>query len=76
MTLHRGSVHYEDAPEGGARFIVRVPLVKPRAPGAKDARDAKDIKEAPVAEAAQLHAVAPSEPQSSKNPTHQASVDL
>ncbi|WP_224045137.1 sensor histidine kinase [Paraburkholderia unamae] len=76
MTLHRGSVHYEDAPEGGARFIVRVPLVKPRAPGARDARDAKDIKEAPVAEAAQLHAVAPSEPQGSKNPTHQASVDL
>jgi signal transduction histidine kinase len=26
MALHRGSVHYEDAPEGGARFIVRVPL--------------------------------------------------
>ena len=27
MALHRGSVHYEDAPEGGARFIVRVPLL-------------------------------------------------
>ena len=27
MALHRGSVHYEDAPEGGARFIVRIPLV-------------------------------------------------
>jgi signal transduction histidine kinase len=27
MVLHRGSVHYEDAPEGGARFIVRIPLV-------------------------------------------------
>ena len=26
MVLHRGSVHYEDAPEGGARFIVRMPL--------------------------------------------------
>jgi hypothetical protein len=25
--LHRGSVHYEDAPEGGARFIVRIPLI-------------------------------------------------
>ncbi|HYS66363.1 MAG TPA: sensor histidine kinase N-terminal domain-containing protein [Paraburkholderia sp.] len=27
MVLHHGSVHYEDAPEGGARFIVRIPLV-------------------------------------------------
>jgi signal transduction histidine kinase len=27
MVLHRGSVHYEDAPDGGARFIVRIPLV-------------------------------------------------
>jgi len=27
MVLHRGSVHYEDAPEGGARFIVRIPLL-------------------------------------------------
>jgi signal transduction histidine kinase len=26
MVLHHGSVHYEDAPEGGARFIVRIPL--------------------------------------------------
>ncbi|OXC76170.1 Signal transduction histidine kinase [Caballeronia sordidicola] len=28
MVLHNGSVHYEDAPapEGGARFIVRMPL--------------------------------------------------
>jgi signal transduction histidine kinase len=31
MALHRGSVHYEDAPDGGARFIVRLPLVsKPK----------------------------------------------
>jgi signal transduction histidine kinase len=30
MALHRGSVHYEDAPEGGARFIVRVPLTVQR----------------------------------------------
>ncbi|TAM07622.1 MAG: sensor histidine kinase [Paraburkholderia sp.] len=28
MALHRGSVHYEDAPEGGARFIVRIPLAQ------------------------------------------------
>jgi signal transduction histidine kinase len=27
MVLHHGSVHYEDAPEGGARFIVRIPLI-------------------------------------------------
>lgn len=27
MALHRGSVHYEDAAEGGARFIVRIPLM-------------------------------------------------
>jgi signal transduction histidine kinase len=28
MVLHHGGVHYEDAPEGGARFIVRIPLVR------------------------------------------------
>ncbi|HZZ10032.1 MAG TPA: sensor histidine kinase N-terminal domain-containing protein [Paraburkholderia sp.] len=27
MVLHKGSVHYEDAADGGARFIVRIPLV-------------------------------------------------
>ena len=32
MVLHGGSVHYEDAPESGARFVVRMPL-KPRGPG-------------------------------------------
>jgi signal transduction histidine kinase len=26
MVLHHGSAHYEDAPDGGARFIVRIPL--------------------------------------------------
>jgi signal transduction histidine kinase len=36
MALHGGSVHYEDAPEGGACFVVRMPL-KPRAPAAASA---------------------------------------
>jgi signal transduction histidine kinase len=31
MVLHHGSVHYEDAPGGGARFIVRIPLLPPGA---------------------------------------------
>ena len=31
MALHRGSVHYEDAPEDGARFIVRLPVAAGRA---------------------------------------------
>ena len=29
MILHRGSVHYEDAPGGGARFILCLPLAQP-----------------------------------------------
>ncbi|MCG5074889.1 sensor histidine kinase [Paraburkholderia tagetis] len=45
MTLHRGSVHYEDAPEGGARFIVRVPLASRPAPGAKDGKETNRTKE-------------------------------
>jgi signal transduction histidine kinase len=50
MVLHHGSVHYEDAPEGGARFIVRIPLVpisvqstvepEPRRPAKKSAHSA------------------------------------
>ncbi|CAH2894690.1 MAG: Two-component system sensor histidine kinase [uncultured Paraburkholderia sp.] len=40
MALHHGSVHYEDAPEGGARFIVRIPLVKAAVP-----KDASDLKQ-------------------------------
>lgn len=45
MTLHRGSVHYEDAPEGGARFIVRVPLANRPAAGAKEGKQTKRAKD-------------------------------
>jgi signal transduction histidine kinase len=30
MVLHHGSVHYEDSPDSGARFIVRIPLTATR----------------------------------------------
>ncbi|WP_028203282.1 sensor histidine kinase [Paraburkholderia nodosa] len=76
MTLHRGSVHYEDAPEGGARFIVRVPLARRSAPGGKDASDRKDSKEAAASETAHLRTVEADEPPREKKPTHQASIDL
>jgi signal transduction histidine kinase len=33
IALHGGSVHYEDAPDGGARFIVRLPLPSSHKPG-------------------------------------------
>jgi signal transduction histidine kinase len=75
MTLHRGSVHYEDAPEGGARFIVRLPLANRRAPGGKDVKDKKDPREA-AAETAQLQQAGSAHPQGDKKPTHQASIDL
>ncbi|PCE26180.1 histidine kinase [Paraburkholderia acidicola] len=54
MALHHGSVHYEDAPEGGARFIVRIPLVASSAagagPGAHDERrsEKKSAHQAPI----------------------------
>jgi hypothetical protein len=45
MVLHHGSVHYEDASGGGARFIVRIPLVpvsvKGNVAAAEPARQAK-----------------------------------
>jgi signal transduction histidine kinase len=49
MALHRGSVHYEDAVDGGARFIVRLPV----ATGAvlrepEQARETKKPAHAPV----------------------------
>jgi signal transduction histidine kinase len=65
MSLHRGSVHYEDAPEGGARFIVRVPLAH-RTP--VDAGNAGD-----GASGDKQHQRAA---QSAKKTTSQAPVDL
>lgn len=41
MKLHRGTVHYEDAPEGGARFVVRVPLA-PQSAAADSRRATND----------------------------------
>ncbi|WXK38408.1 sensor histidine kinase N-terminal domain-containing protein [Mycetohabitans rhizoxinica] len=38
IALHGGSVHYEDAPDGGARFIVRLPLPSSHKPGHDNAR--------------------------------------
>ncbi|MCP3708075.1 sensor histidine kinase N-terminal domain-containing protein [Paraburkholderia sp. CNPSo 3274] len=76
MTLHRGSVHYEDAPEGGARFIVRLPLAHRSAPGGKDASERKDSKEATSLETAHLRALESDETSREKKPTHQASIDL
>jgi signal transduction histidine kinase len=43
MVLHHGSVHYEDAPEGGARFIVRIPLILADAVRDTENRRAKKI---------------------------------
>jgi len=40
-------VHYEDAPEGGARFIVRIPVVETARPAhAND--DAQDHEKKPA----------------------------
>ena len=36
MVLHGGGVHYEDASEGGARFIVRIPVVADTVTGERD----------------------------------------
>ena len=47
MALHHGSVHYEDAPEGGARFIVRIPVVEAARP-AHASDDAQDHEKKPA----------------------------
>ncbi|CAD6549082.1 Sensor protein QseC [Paraburkholderia hiiakae] len=76
MALHRGSVHYDDAPEGGARFIVRVPLANLRTPVRTDVKDKRDSKEGSATETAQLQTLKSDEPPREKKPTHQASIDL
>ncbi|SEJ95098.1 Signal transduction histidine kinase [Paraburkholderia diazotrophica] len=49
MVLHRGSVHYEDTPEGGARFIVRLPVATGAVLVERDPmRDTKKPAHAPV----------------------------
>ena len=86
MTLHRGSVHYEDAPEGGARFIVRVPLTNRGAPDAKDGKQTKRAKDTSVgghalgmsaahANDQEAGSEASSAQSPAKKPTHQAPVD-
>lgn len=49
MVLHRGSVHYEDSPDGGARFIVRIPVAAGAVLRDKEpARETKKPAHAPV----------------------------
>jgi signal transduction histidine kinase len=50
MVLHHGSVHYEDAPDGGARFIVRIPLTASNAVREPEGRRApkKSAHKAPI----------------------------
>ena len=48
MALHHGSVHYEDAPEGGARFIVRLPIESTKkTPAAATPRTNEPARKAP-----------------------------
>jgi signal transduction histidine kinase len=65
MALHRGSVHYEDAAEGGARFIVRVPLA-----GRQNRHAETSPAATPAVERHEQRATA-----SSKRTTNQAPVD-
>jgi signal transduction histidine kinase len=67
MSLHHGSVHYEDAPEGGARFIVRVPIVVGTT--RRDWRDTKERSAAPTVAAAV-------DTQDAKKSAHSAPIDL
>jgi signal transduction histidine kinase len=67
MVLHHGSVHYEDAPDGGARFIVRIPIVigTIRRELDQDKDNDRTEREIPVPQ-----------PQDAKKTAHNAPVDL
>jgi signal transduction histidine kinase len=81
MSLHRGSVHYEDAPEGGARFIVRVPLVNRRIGSGDHTQRLGAPQAAQLADERGAHNLAhdarnDTAPASANKPAHDAPVDL
>ncbi|MFC5429214.1 sensor histidine kinase [Paraburkholderia denitrificans] len=78
MALHRGSVHYEDAPEGGARFIVRIPLAQHGSAdaGSDASADKHHQKAALAAKPSPNQAPNQAPKQAPKQAPNQAPVDL